>query len=70
MPPQRLDAHVNPSDETIHLGPLAVRFLMRERMRVAASPSSSSRSRPRSDWRRQRTVMITTKRPSTASRGR
>ena len=26
MPPQRID--VNPSDETIHLGPLAVRFLI------------------------------------------
>ena len=28
MPPQRIDVHVNPSDETIHLGPLAVRFLI------------------------------------------
>ena len=28
MPPQRIDAHVNPSDEIIHLGPLAVRFLI------------------------------------------
>ena len=41
MPPQRIDVHVNPSDETIHLGPLAVRFLITGRTRVAVSPSSS-----------------------------
>ena len=28
MTPQTTDAHVNPSDETIHLGPLGVRFLV------------------------------------------
>jgi quercetin dioxygenase-like cupin family protein len=28
MPPQTTDVHVNPSDETIHIGPLAVRFLI------------------------------------------
>ena len=28
MAPQTTDVHVNPSDETIHLGPLAVRFLI------------------------------------------
>ena len=28
MPPQTTDLHVNPSDETIRLGPLAVRFLI------------------------------------------
>ena len=28
MAPQPTDVHVNPSDETIHLGPLAVRFLI------------------------------------------
>src|SRR5512145_3467184 len=28
MAPLTADAHVNPSDETIHLGPLAVRFLI------------------------------------------
>jgi quercetin dioxygenase-like cupin family protein len=28
MTPHTLDVHVNPSDETIHLGPLAVRFLI------------------------------------------
>jgi len=28
MAPQTSDVHVNPSDETIHLGPLAVRFLI------------------------------------------
>ena len=28
MAPRAADVHVNPSDETIHLGPLAVRFLI------------------------------------------
>jgi quercetin dioxygenase-like cupin family protein len=28
MTPQNVDAHVNPSDETIRLGPLAVRFMV------------------------------------------
>ena len=28
MPPQTTGLHVNPSEETIHLGPLAVRFLL------------------------------------------
>ena len=28
MTPQTIDLHVNPSDETIRLGPLAVRFLL------------------------------------------
>jgi mannose-6-phosphate isomerase-like protein (cupin superfamily) len=28
MPQQTIDLHVNPSEETIHLGPLAVRFLI------------------------------------------
>ena len=28
MAPQMTDVHVNPSDETIHLGPLGVRFLI------------------------------------------
>ena len=28
MTPQTTDIHANPSDETIHLGPLAVRFLI------------------------------------------
>src|SRR5262245_2728547 len=28
MPPLTTGPHVNPSDETIHLGPLAVRFLL------------------------------------------
>jgi quercetin dioxygenase-like cupin family protein len=28
MAPQTTDVHVNPSDETIHLGPLGVRFLI------------------------------------------
>jgi hypothetical protein len=28
MAPQTTDVHVNPSDETIRLGPLAVRFLI------------------------------------------
>ena len=28
MAPQTTDVHVNPSNETIHLGPLAVRFLI------------------------------------------
>ena len=28
MAPQTTGVHVNPSDETIHLGPLAVRFLV------------------------------------------
>ena len=28
MPPETSDLHVNPSDETIRLGPLAVRFLL------------------------------------------
>ncbi len=28
MAPQTTDLHVNPSDETVHLGPLAVRFLI------------------------------------------
>src|SRR5215204_6954183 len=28
MTQQTIDLHVNPSDETIHLGPLAVRFLI------------------------------------------
>lgn len=28
MAQQTIDLHVNPSDETIHLGPLAVRFLL------------------------------------------
>ena len=28
MAPQTTDVHVNPSEETIHLGPLAVRFLI------------------------------------------
>ena len=28
MAPQTTDVHVNPSEETIHLGPLAVRFLV------------------------------------------
>src|SRR5512142_3064935 len=28
MTPQTIDVNVNPSDETIHLGPLAVRFLI------------------------------------------
>jgi len=28
MAPQTTDVHVNPSDETIHLGPLGVRFLV------------------------------------------
>ena len=28
MTPQTADVHVNPSDETIHLGPLGVRFLV------------------------------------------
>ena len=28
MTPQAIDLHVNPSDETIRLGPLAVRFLI------------------------------------------
>jgi len=28
MTPQTIDVHVNPSDETIRLGPLAVRFLI------------------------------------------
>jgi quercetin dioxygenase-like cupin family protein len=28
MAPQTTNVHVNPSDETIHLGPLAVRFLI------------------------------------------
>jgi quercetin dioxygenase-like cupin family protein len=28
MTPQTIPAHINPSDETIHLGPLAVRFLV------------------------------------------
>ncbi len=28
MAPQTTDIHVNPSDETIHVGPLAVRFLI------------------------------------------
>jgi quercetin dioxygenase-like cupin family protein len=28
MTPQTTNVHVNPSDETIHLGPLAVRFLV------------------------------------------
>ena len=28
MTPQAIDLHVNPSDETIRLGPLAVRFLL------------------------------------------
>jgi len=28
MPQQAIDLHVNPSDETIRLGPLAVRFLL------------------------------------------
>ena len=28
MTPQTTDVHVNPSDETVHLGPLAVRFLV------------------------------------------
>jgi len=28
MAPQTTDIHVNPSDETIHIGPLAVRFLI------------------------------------------
>jgi quercetin dioxygenase-like cupin family protein len=28
MAPQMTDVHVNPSDETIHLGPLSVRFLI------------------------------------------
>ena len=27
MPPETTGLHVNPSDETIRLGPLAVRFL-------------------------------------------
>jgi quercetin dioxygenase-like cupin family protein len=28
MTPHTIDVHINPSDETIHLGPLAVRFLI------------------------------------------
>jgi quercetin dioxygenase-like cupin family protein len=28
MPPETTDVHINPADETIHLGPLAVRFLI------------------------------------------
>ena len=28
MTPQTTPVHINPSDETIHLGPLAVRFLV------------------------------------------
>jgi hypothetical protein len=28
MPPETTGLHVNPSDETIRLGPLAVRFLL------------------------------------------
>ena len=28
MAPQTINVHVNPADETIHLGPLAVRFLI------------------------------------------
>jgi hypothetical protein len=28
MPPQIIDLQANPSDETIHFGPLAVRFLV------------------------------------------
>lgn len=36
MPPQPVGLHVNPSDETIRLGPLAVRFL------VAAENSAGS----------------------------
>ena len=41
MAPETTDPHVNPADETIRLGPLAVRFLMTVLRRVAAWPSSS-----------------------------
>jgi hypothetical protein len=68
MPLPTPGLHVNPSDETIRLGPLAVHFLL--------TGDHSTRSvaafelvvpAPRSGWRHRRTATTTTKRRSTAS---
>ena len=63
------DVQVNPSDETIHLGPLAVHFLITGEDASGSVASSSSQSPPPSGWQRRRTVTITTRRRSTASKG-
>lgn len=67
MTQQTLDLHVNPSDETIRVGLLTVRFLLLRTTRRAASLRLSSRSRALSACQRQRIATIITRRRSTVS---
>jgi hypothetical protein len=50
---QTIDLHVNPSEEIIRLGPLAVRFLLTGKTRVAALQPLRLLSRADSVWRRR-----------------
>ena len=51
MPPETTGLHVNPSDETIRLGPLAVRFLLTGDDSTGSVAAFELAVRPRSAWR-------------------
>ena len=67
MQPKESGLHINPSDETIRLGPLVVRFLITGENSNGSVAAFESASRRRSAWRRRRIATTITKRPFTAS---
>jgi hypothetical protein len=69
MTQQILDLHVNPSDETICLGPIAIRFLITAEDSggsVAVFEGTVPAGRA---WRRRRTATTITRRRSTSPVG-
>jgi hypothetical protein len=70
MAQQTIDLHVNPSEETIRLGPLAVHFLItaeNSNGSLAAWRPLRSLSRAGNVWRRRRIATTITKRRSIGS---
>ena len=67
MGKQTADLHINPSEETIGLGLLVVRFLLTGTTRLAATRPLSSLSRAHSAWPLRRIATTITKRRSLVS---
>ena len=67
MPQATIDLHVNPSDETIRLGPLAVRFLLTGDDSTGSIAAFELVVPARSACRLPRIATTITKRRSTAS---